>query len=557
MSTNKHQIRVVSSGRRFQAVDGQTLLEVLAVNGIQLRSDCGGKGVCEKCLVQILPENGTELTSSKYGGLAPERRGLIERLACQTEVHESLAIEIPATSVALAEVVAKPLFFRRADLTGSENEAAVVRGDCVLAVDLGTTTIALFLCDLDRGRVVVSGSVRNPQFIFGDDVMSRISAASAGRSRLVSLQEMVVAAVNHAAGSLAAQAGMDIQEIKKVLVVGNPTMVHLFLGVDPSPIGVYPYLPVFFEDQVLPAGSIGLALHPNAQLHTLPLIAGFLGSDIIAAGLANDIDMAADRTMLIDVGTNGEIILNVRGELVATSCATGPAFEGAAIRHGVYAVSGAVDSINVDPVNGSVSYSLIQRKPHEREKAVGICGAGVVSAVAALVRAGIISNSGAFNLTCNHPNLRRGSDGLVEFLLVPTPDTRRGADITLTQKDVRAVQLAKAAILTGISLLCREANIRAPEHLLIAGAFGSSLDKRDAKTIGMVPPLPDHLLDSVGNAAGEGAVLALLRDDCRMRARDIARRTRVVDLAAHPDFQEVFLNALSFPNRNKLPDVAF
>jgi uncharacterized 2Fe-2S/4Fe-4S cluster protein (DUF4445 family) len=463
-------------------------------------------------------------------------------------VYGNLAIEIPTSSVALAELVAKPIFFRRVSLAGPEELTSNVPKDCGIAVDLGTTTIAVFFCDLDRGKVIASGSVRNPQFIFGYDVMSRISVASAKRSNLTSLQRMAVAAINHTAASLAAQVGVHTDKIKRVLVVGNPTMIHLFLGIDPSPIGVYPYRPDFSRDKTMSATQIGLELHTNTQLHTLPFISGFLGSDIIASAMASDLDAGENGTMLIDVGTSGEIMLSVGGNLVATSCATGPAFEGAAVRHGVYAVSGAVDTISMDPVNANVNYTLIQPNPSKKEKATGICGAGVVSATAKLLRAGILSKSGAFNLDCGHPNLRRNSDGIIEFLLVPKAHTRTHADITFTQKDIRAVQLAKAAIYAGILLLCQEVKIELPQRIVIAGAFGSFLDKRDAKTIGMLPPLSDDLLKSAGNAAGEGAVLALLNGDFAHRAQEIAHRTRVVDLASHPDFQEIFLNSLTFPD---------
>jgi uncharacterized 2Fe-2S/4Fe-4S cluster protein (DUF4445 family) len=264
--------------------------------------------------------------------------------------------------------------------------------------------------------------------------------------------------------------------------------------------------------------------------------------------MAGDLDRAVGESMIIDVGTNGEILLNVAGDLSATSCATGPAFEGAAISHGMHAVSGALDSISIDPSTSRVNYTMIQNIPDTPTKPAGICGSGIVSAVAALVKAQIVLANGGFNLQYDHQNLRRNTEGLMEFVIVPGEETRTGADITLTQRDIRAVQLAKGAILTGIILLCREANLNLPRRFLIAGAFGSFLDKDDAMTIGMLPRLTEHGVETVGNAAGEGAILALLSEEFSRRARQIARRTRVLDLASHPDFQRVFLRSLSFPS---------
>jgi uncharacterized 2Fe-2S/4Fe-4S cluster protein (DUF4445 family) len=519
-------------------------MQALAFSGIQLRSDCGGKGKCGKCLVEIQEQNGAEIAGYRHVSTGEKP----PRLACQTEVEGDLAIEIPPTSLAHAEIIAKPILMRKFD-TGRvalRNEAEI--GDYGLAVDLGTTTIAVFLCELGEGRVVASGSVRNPQAVCGDDVMSRISSVSTDRANLLRLQEMVVAAVNHTAASLANQYEIKTNMIRKVVVVGNSTMIHLLLGVDPTPIGVYPYHPVFADDRELAAADLGLALHPEARLYTLPLISGFLGSDVIAAAMAGELDMAVGESMIIDVGTNGEVMLNVGGDLSATSCATGPAFEGAAISHGMHAVSGAIDSVTIDPSTSRVSYTLVQYSPAEPKKPTGICGSGIVSGVAALLKAHIVFTNGGFDLQCNHPRLRRNQEGMVEFVLVPGEETQTGADITLTQKDIRGVQLAKGAILTGILLLCQEVNIELPQRFLIAGAFGSFLDRDDAMIIGMLPKVAESAVESVGNAAGEGAILALLNGDFSRRARDIARRTRVVDLASHPDFQKVFLKSLNFPD---------
>jgi len=535
MSSNRYNIALLPSGRHIQASEGQTLFQALARAGIQLRSECGGKGVCTKCLVAIQVEPGTE------------SHGPVEHLACQWEVRSDLAVEIPLTSLAPAEVISEPTFARR--FGPARTTATRTRAGYGLAVDLGTTTMAHFLCDLDQVKVLASGSVRNPQLIFGEDVVSRMSAVALDRANLSRMQGLVAAAVNQSIASLAAQCGLETEHIVKIVVVGNACMIHLFLGVDPSPMGTYPYEPAFTSARELAAADVGLlGLHAEARVHTLPLISGFLGSDVVAAAMATDLDVRDDETLILDVGTNGEVMVSVRGELSAASCATGPALEGGAVSHGMHAVSGAVDAIRIDPMDGRVGYSLIQRHPEEPRKAAGICGSGVVSAVAALLKAGVILKSGRFNPESRHPNLRGNRGGGAAFVLVPAADTQAGVDITLTQKDVRAVQFAKGAVLAGITLLCREARSGLPQRLLVAGAFGTFLNKEDAMMIGMLPRLAEEAVETVGNAAGEGAILAVLDGDSAKRAEAIAHRTRVVDLASHPDFHKVFVNALAFPD---------
>ena len=539
MSSKGYEILLLSSGRHLTASEGQTLFEALARSGIQLRSECGGKGACGKCLVRIEGE-----PRSAGGPAAPgQPLPLVESLACQTVVRSNLALEVPPPSLASAEAVEKPIRVRPGPPL---SPSATGYG---LAVDLGTTTIAVFLCDLGRGTVLAAGSVRNPQLIFGDDVMSRISAVTGHVNALARLQEYVVTAINHTVAVLAAQCCVATDMIVRVVVVGNSSMIHLFLGVDPTPIGTYPYRPVFTGPRDLSAAKVGLlALHPQARVYTLPLISAFLGCDIIAAAVACDLDREAEATMIIDVGTNGEVMVSVRGVFTAASCATGPALEGATIANGMHAVSGAIDAVRIHPADSRVDYTLIQGNPQNPRRVAGICGSGIVSATAALVEAGVILGNGRFNPESKHTNLRRGSDGAWEFLLVPAVETEPGVDITLTQKDIRAVQLAKGAILTGITLVCREAGIDLPRRLLIAGSFGGSLNVHDAVTIGMLPRLPEHAVEAVGNAAGDGAILALLDRTVNERAAALARRTRVVDLAAHPDFQKVFVNSLGFPD---------
>jgi uncharacterized 2Fe-2S/4Fe-4S cluster protein (DUF4445 family) len=331
-----------------------------------------------------------------------------------------------------------------------------------------------------------------------------------------------------------------------MVAVGNSTMVHLLLGEDPSSLGVFPYAPRFREDRRVDAGSVGLSLNPGARLRTLPLIGGHLGADILGAAIAAGLPEATRGTILVDVGTNGEIISPTERGWAAASCATGPAFEGAAITHGMQATSGAIDAVRFNRTTGCLDYSVIRGDPGRAGTPAGICGSGVIAAVAELLRAGIILKNGSFNAGCGSPCLRPGAGGILEFEIAPAGARHHRIAITLTQADVRAVQLAKAALRTGIELLCRENGIHRPRRILLAGTFGSVIDRRDALALGMFPPVEADEIEGVGNAAGAGTVRALLREDYFQQARQLAAATRVLDLAAHPDFQDTFVTFLSF-----------
>ncbi len=551
MDTIRHHIDIKTGDRHLSALEGQTLLEALIEAGIFLRTDCGGKGLCGKCRVKIDADNRAAIDGpdeSEKKCLDPADLAAGYRLACRVKVTADLTVDIPATSRLSAEVAQKGLPTLFAEVTSDARPSATGPGDAYgLAVDLGTTTIAVYLCNLHTAAVVASTSARNPQALYGDDVMSRISAIQQDDALLARLQKMVVRAVEWAATSLCRSTGIKPLRINTMTVVGNTTMVHIFAGRNPSSIGVFPYQPDFVDEQRFEAASIGLEFNPKAVIRTLPLITGFIGADIVAAALACRLSHAAAGTMLVDVGTNGEIMYRTADGLVATSCATGPALEGAAIRHGMQAVSGAIDAVTIDKVNGRPACSIIQRDPENPRKAAGICGSGVISAAAELLRAGIISKNGAFNAGTDSPYLQKDSNDLLEFILIPAEQTQDGRPITLTQKDVRAIQLAKGALRTGIDLLCRETGMQQPAEILVAGAFGSFINIADALTLGMFPPLDKTEIKVVGNAAGAGAVRALIDAGFLQHAGQLTRQTRVMELSAHPDFQDMFIESLAFP----------
>jgi uncharacterized 2Fe-2S/4Fe-4S cluster protein (DUF4445 family) len=532
--------------RIIRAEKGVSLLEAMVAAGLLLRSDCGGRGRCGKCMVRVesaAAEGLSEPDEAECKSIGDARMSTGHRLACRALVHGAVSVQVPAESRLAPEVVQKGLPTLLALPAARPRPPDSAWG---IAVDVGTTTVAVYLCDLEQRTIAASTSIRNPQAIFGDDVISRISAVRLDPGSLPRLQSMTVSAIDWAVNALCRKAGIDPRGIGAAVAVGNSTMLHLLLGEDPSSIGVFPYAPGFVEARSVSAAAVGLRFNPGARLRTLPLISGYLGADIVSAALAVDLARHASGTMLVDVGTNGEIIMRTDTGLSATSCATGPAFEGAAIRHGMQATSGAIDAARFNPQTGNLDVTVVQRGDGPPPRPSGICGSGIISTVAELLRGGIILKSGRFNPDGDSACLRPDENGAAEFEIVPAGRSQTGRPITLTQADVRAVQLAKGALRTGIDLLCRDNNLPQPTRILLAGAFGSYIDKTAALAIGMFPALPESAIEVVGNAAGAGAVLTLFDDDYVSRSKALAQTTRVVDLAAHPGFQSTFIQSLSF-----------
>ena len=523
------------------------LLEVLIGVGIFLRSDCGGKGRCGKCLVKLLGTSDPDMLPPED----KERQMLRDinqnsgyRLACQLRISGNLTIEIPEISLLNPEVGQKGPILLPEPITASVSFRST-HPYFGLAIDLGTTTIAVYLCDLNRGKVIATTSVGNPQAIFGDDVMSRISAVKRNPGLLKRLQQLAIKAIEWSIIALCQSEKLDPGKITCCTVVGNSTMIHLFVGESPLTIGTFPYTPLFVEDRTFKAENIGFNFNPDAEIYTLPLISGFLGSDIIAAALSTELHKKEDGTMLVDVGTNGEVMLVNKKGLWATSCATGPAFEGATIQHGMRAVSGAIDGIEIDQKSGEIICSIIQKEHVPIKKPSGICGTGVISAVAEFYRAGLVTKDGRFIKRPDSPHIHSDENGQLECVLVPSEKTQAQRAITLTQKDIRAIQLAKGALMAGMELLCEKAGISCPDKLLVAGAFGTYINKKDAQTIRLFPRIAEDNVNVIGNAAGAGAILSLFDPTLRTIAREMAQNTQVLDLATLPEFQEKFMKSLS------------
>lgn len=528
-------IHILPHGRKLKSTPGRRLMEILVENNILLRSDCGGKGKCGKCLVNVI-------TPKEEAGL---------KTACTLEVTQDMGIEIPETSLYPAHIITKasvnlPESFLRSD-PGDIDPLAIG-----IAVDLGTTTIAVYLINIRERRILSSLSVKNPQAIYGDDVMNRISAIGNFPESLVHLQGFAVRAIEWGINSLLDALELDDKRLQQMVVVGNPTMIHIFCGVDPKSIGVSPYDPVFKDARQSSSQKIGFGFR-DIPVYTLPQVSGFLGGDILAATLACDLANQPFGTLLVDMGTNGELMLKGKNGLFGTSCATGPAFEGASLSSGMQAVPGAIDSVEINPETGIATLSVIKNNRGKEIPPTGICGSGVISVVAQLLKTSIMMPDGRLNKAFVSPALEMDGGTPRAYVLAPKAPTdpsdlagTQGA-VTFLQKDIRAVQLGKSALITGIEFLCRAAGINFPSRILIAGAFGSHLEKEDMLALGILPPIEPDRIESIGNAAGTGAIMALCDEQSREKIEALAADVTVVDLALSAEFQDRFIESLGFP----------
>jgi len=429
---------------------------------------------------------------------------------------------------------------------------AVERGDTTsmrfgLAIDVGTTTVVTTLLELTSGEQLASVSSLNPQAVFGADLMSRIAFAQFNPANLRKLQTRILGLVNQQVAEVCRTSGVLAKWIYKVVVVGNTCMHHVLLGIDPSWVGLAPYAPVMRHALTLGARELFLKVAPEARVCVLPLVAGFVGADAVAVALATRLYDGQTQRIAVDIGTNGEVLLGSAQRLWACSAPAGPAFEGGQIRHGMRGAQGAIDRVAVDD---DVRVHTIGETD-----ALGICGSGLLDLVAGLLEAGVLDWTGLIQVERRDalpPRLRdrvrlRGEERQVVVLRAGEAGASR--EIVLTQDDVRQLQLAKAAIASGVAMLQHVAGVPA-EHvgeLLLAGGFGNYLSIPSAVRIGLIPDLGHGRVRYVGNAASLGAQLCLLSEPERALADSIARRIEHVSLAAHPDFEQIFVDAMNFP----------
>jgi uncharacterized 2Fe-2S/4Fe-4S cluster protein (DUF4445 family) len=416
-----------------------------------------------------------------------------------------------------------------------------------LAVDLGTTKIAGYLVDLESGEQLAADGVMNPQIAYGEDVIARLAHAVRRVGGGDQLAGAVRTAVNDLAGALAADAGVATDQIAAACVVANTAMHHLLLALPVRQLSVAPFVPASARPLDVPARDLDLSLAPGAYVQLLPCVSGFVGADHVAMILATDLDLADRVAVGLDIGTNTEIALCTSGEhpLTSASCASGPAFEGAHIRDGMRAADGAIEGVRL-AADTAADASGADLRVIGNARPVGICGSGIVDAVAELHRTGRLNARG--RLRADAAGVRRGRDGL-EFLLVPASETGSGKDIVVTQGDVDEIQLAKGAIAAGVRVLLQSTGTDpdSVEEVIVAGAFGSYLNLDSALDIGLLPRFGGARYRQVGNAAGAGARAALLSVAERERARRIADRVRYVELTTFPGFQRLFARSMQFP----------
>jgi uncharacterized 2Fe-2S/4Fe-4S cluster protein (DUF4445 family) len=398
---------------------------------------------------------------------------------------------------------------------------------------------------------VTTDSMMNPQVAYGEDVMSRITYSTSHEDGLESMNQSIIKALNQLAGRAAAKAHIKRRDVVDMTVVGNTCMHHIFLNFDPQYIGKSPFAPSIHHSVEVKARDLGIKISPGAYIHILPIEAGFVGADNVGVLITEEPYNQDDMLLIIDVGTNGELIMGNRNKLISSSCATGPAFEGAGIKYGVRAAPGAIEKIRVEPDTKEVRFKVIGKEDWNTDLedvgAKGICGSGIIDAIAQLFVAGIIDRTGRFNADLSTPRLRVTDNG-PEFVIAWADETSIDQDIIICQQDVRNIQLAKGAMYAGARIMMHRLGIEKLDKIILAGAFGSYIDKESAAIIGLFPDCAQENVYAVGNAAGDGARIALLNVDKRVEADKMARQVGYIELVIEPDFQEVFVQAMWFPH---------
>jgi uncharacterized 2Fe-2S/4Fe-4S cluster protein (DUF4445 family) len=424
-----------------------------------------------------------------------------------------------------------------------------------LAIDVGSTTIAAHLCDLTNGEVVASAGLMNPQIRFGEDLMSRVSYSMMNPGGAAQMTDAVRQALGDLAGEVAKSAGISREAILEVTLVGNPIMHHLVLGIDPVELGGAPFALAIDRAVTVTAAEIGVALHPNARIYFLPCIAGHVGADCAGVILAERPDLSDEISLLVDVGTNAEIVLGSRARIVACSSPTGPAFEGAQISCGQRAAPGAIERVRIDRQTLEPRFRVIGSELWSDDPAfgaatagsgvTGVCGSGIIEVLAELFLAGVITQDGVIDgaLAARSPRIVPNGRTFA-YVLHEGVQTLR-----ITQNDVRAIQLAKAALYAGIKLLMERLGVERVDRIRLAGAFGSHIDVMYATVLGMIPDCDLARVASAGNAAGTGARIALLDSRSRATIEELVRQVEKIETAIEPRFQAHFVDAMAIPHK--------
>ena len=569
---------------------------------IDLVSLCGGLGTCHRCKLRVLNGLVSPPTENEKSTLLPQDIKDGYRLACQTYPLSDCKVYVPPESLTAlqrtqveglditvdldppvhsynVELPSPSLSDLRADAertlgmlhnqhgikcrtidiealrtislrirSSDWNIQASVRGDEVIAIsppsghhlglafDIGTTKIAGYLLDLDNGRTLAAQGIMNPQIASGEDIITRLTYAMKSPSAALRLQRLLIDALNKLILDLCAPIEAEPEEILEVVAVGNTAIHHLLLRLPVAQLATSPFLPAISDALDIKTRDLGLRVATGAYVHLLPNIAGFVGADHVAMLLSTEVWRSDSVILAIDIGTNTEVSLVSNGHITCVSCASGPAFEGGHIKYGMRAAPGAIERLRL--IDERVEYQTIAGSPP-----AGLCGSGILDAMAHLYLAGVLNTRGRMG---NHQRVRT-IDGKREFVLVSEQERDGQPAITITQSDVRELQLAKGAIRAGIQALLQSEghDEQEIEKVVIAGAFGTYIDIASAITIGMLPPLPLDRFRQVGNAAGMGAKMALLSSSARLEARKIAQRVEYLELTTVPDFSQIFMKAIS------------
>ena len=437
-----------------------------------------------------------------------------------------------------------------------EVQAGYVEDSYGAAVDIGSTTVALYLCNLRTGELLAAESEMNPQIVYGEDVMSRIQYTIEHPDGLEKLHKAVIATLNKLLKQAAKTAQIKTEEILEMVLVGNSTMHHLVLNLHPKDLGLAPFVPAIHSSMDVKARELGLQINSSGNIHILPTIASFVGADTSAMIVAEEPHKQDENWLLIDVGTNAELILGNRKRLVCTSTPTGPALEGAHVEYGMRAAPGAIERVQIDEATLEPKYKVIgvdgwntdhaEFKGHVK----GICGSAIIDSVAELFRTGIVDSRGKFKKNLNSKRVREGENGW-EYIIAWAEETSIGRDIPMTQQDVRQIQLAKAALFVAARTLLKRSGLQTPDKIILAGGFGSYIDKEKAMLIGLIPDCELDKVYAIGNAAGDGARIALLNVEKRNEIDSVTRRVERFELPTDPEFQNQFMLATSFPHMSE------
>ncbi len=607
-----------------QVEPGTSLLKAAALAGIEIKSNCGGKGTCGRCIVKI--KDG-QVKIEGVGNIPVKMRQAGYVLGCRCFVEGNVVVEIPKDSrleehqvlldekdvllehdveESLEAYAFKPLC-RKIKLTLSpptftenasdldrlqaalrqETECEGVKvglrvlrdlpetlregnfqitvtlaefdscGEIIhiepgfsekksygLAVDIGTTTVVVYLLDLETGVTLGKKGTYNKQARYGDDVITRMIHATEKKEGLQDLHKAVIGTINQLIEDILAQTGVGKDDIHAAMVAGNTTMDHLFMGITPKYIRLEPYIPVANDTPPIKAAELGLSMHPDAWVYSFPSPASYVGGDIVSGALAVNIAKTEKLTLFIDIGTNGEIVLGNKDWLMSCACSAGPAFEGGGITFGMRAMKGAIEHINIDPETYEVEVDTIGKM-----KPMGICGSGLIDGLAELRETGIIDRAGKFQVDISTSRMIDGEDG-PEFVLVWGKDTECNKNIVISETDVKNLLRAKGAVYAGIRSLLKAVDFEEEmiEQVLIAGGFGNYLNVRDAIEIGLLPDLPTEKFIFVGNASVKGARLALLSQEAFREVRQVGKLMTYIELSVGNDFMDEFMSAVFIPH---------